>query len=89
MRPAGQGVVIAVAHAADRRLDAGLRETLGVVDGNVLAAPVAVMNEAAAMQRAPLVQGLFQRIQNEACLRRPRHAPADDPPRIGVDDEAT
>ncbi len=39
------------------------------------------------MQRAPLVQGLFRRIQDEASARGPRHTPADDPPRIGVDDE--
>jgi hypothetical protein len=45
------------------------------------------MHEAAAMHRAPLVQGLFQRIQHEARLRRSRDAPTDDPSRIGIDDE--
>ena len=44
----GQGVVIAVAHTADRRLDAGLGEALGVLDRQVLAAAIAVMDEAAA-----------------------------------------
>jgi hypothetical protein len=33
------------------------------------------MHQAAAMQRAPLVQGLLQRIEHEARMRGPRHAP--------------
>jgi hypothetical protein len=45
------------------------------------------MHEATAMHRAPLVQGLFQGIQHEARLCRPRHAPFHDPTRIRIDDE--
>lgn len=43
-----EGVVVAVADAADRRLDAGLGEPLGVFDGDMLAAAVAVLNPALA-----------------------------------------
>jgi hypothetical protein len=36
---------------------------------------------------APVMQRLFQSIQHEVGVGRPAHAPADDPPRIGVDHE--
>ena len=39
-----QGVVVTVADAADRRLDAGLGQTLGVLDGNVLRPADALLN---------------------------------------------
>ena len=42
----GQGVVVGVAAAADRGLDAGLGEALGVADREVLDAAVAVVDEA-------------------------------------------
>jgi len=60
----GQGVVIAVADTADRRLDAGLGEALRVLDRQVLAAAIAVMDEAAAVWPA-FVNRLFQGIQDE------------------------
>ncbi len=44
----GACVVIAVADAADRRLDAGFCQALSVFDRDVLAAAVAVMDERAA-----------------------------------------
>ena len=50
----GQGAVVAVADAANGGLDVGLGQALGIMDGDVLAAPVAVMHKAATMQRAPL-----------------------------------
>lgn len=46
-----------------------------------------MVDEAATPERAPLVQRLLGRIQNEAGMRRPAGAPADDPAGIGVDDE--
>ena len=67
----GEGVVVAVADAADRRLDAGLGQALGVFDRDVLAASVAVMDEPAAMHGPPLVERLLQRIEHEARMRRP------------------
>jgi len=42
----GQSVVIAVADAADRRHEVGLCQALGVVHGQVLHAPVTVMDQA-------------------------------------------
>ena len=64
----GQGVVIAVADTADRRLDAGLGEALGVLDRQVLAAAIAVMDEAAADWPA-FVDRLLQGIEDEAGMR--------------------
>jgi hypothetical protein len=45
----GESIVITVADAAHRRLDARLYQSLGVLDRDVLAALVAVMYEPAAM----------------------------------------
>ena len=42
----GQGVVIRVANTADGRLDARFGQPLGVADGEILAASVAVMDDA-------------------------------------------
>ena len=44
----GQGIVVAIADATDRRLDAGLGQALGVFDRDVLHAPVGVVDEPAA-----------------------------------------
>ena len=41
----GERVIVAVADAADRRLDTGLSQTLGVFDREVLDAPVAMVDE--------------------------------------------
>src|SRR6201989_352254 len=48
-----QGVVVAVADAARRRLDASFGQALGVFDRHILAAPVAVMHEPPAMDGPP------------------------------------
>jgi hypothetical protein len=34
-----------------------------------------------------LVKRLFERIEHEACARRPAHSPADDAAGVGVNDE--
>ena len=39
------------------------------------------------MGRPAIVKRLFQRIEDEAGVRRPAGPPADDPPGISVDDE--
>ena len=62
----GEGVVVAVADASHGRLDAGFGQALGVFDRHVLAAPVAVMHEPAAMDGPPIMQRLLQRIEHEA-----------------------
>ena len=47
----GQGIVVAVADAADGWLDAGLGQALGVFDRDVLAAAIAMMDKAATVGR--------------------------------------
>ena len=83
----GQGVVIAAADAADRRLDASVGETFGVADRNVLRSAVRVVNETAALGGPAVVECLFERVQNEAGMGCAGHPPAHDPAGEGVDDE--
>ena len=58
-----------VDNAADRGLDARFGQPFGVANGHVLAATIAVMDQAGPMQRPPLVQRLFQRIEHKARMR--------------------
>src|SRR5271168_2639960 len=51
----GESIVIAVPDAAYRRFDASFRQALGVFDRDILAAPVAVMHEPAAMHGPPVI----------------------------------
>ena len=50
-------------------------------------AAVAVMHEASALHGLPVLQRLLEGIEDEPGMGSPRHPPADDPPREGVDDE--
>src|SRR4051812_2367486 len=77
VRPTGQCIVIAIPNTADRGFDASLEEALCVPNRNVLAAPVAEVNEAA-LHRTAVVQRLLKSIEDEIRMRRPRHPPADD-----------
>ena len=61
----GESIVVGISDAADGSLDAGFSQTLGVLDGYVLAASVAMVDEPAAMDRSPIMQGLLQRIEHE------------------------
>jgi hypothetical protein len=61
----GQSVVIAVADAADRGLDPGLGQALGVLDRYVLRPAVAMMDQATAMNRSAVMERLLERIQDE------------------------
>src|SRR5579863_1133046 len=83
----GEGVVVAVADAADRRLQPGFDQPFGVFDRNVLHAAIAVVNQAAASDRPTLVERLLQRIEHETGVGRTRDAPAHDPPGESIDDE--
>ena len=83
----GQSVVIAVADPANRGLDPGLGEALGVLDGHILRPAVAMMDEPAPMGRPTIVKRLFQGIEDEAGMSCPAGPPTDDPPGIGIDDE--
>jgi len=55
----GKSVVIAVAHAADRGLDACISEAFGVFDRQILASAVAVVNQPHALDRAAFMDSLF------------------------------
>lgn len=63
----GQGIVVAVADAADRGLDARLGEALGAAQRKVLRSPVRMVYEAVVPNGTALVQGPW---------RRARHASA-------------
>jgi hypothetical protein len=83
----GQSVVVAVADTADRRLDTGLGQALGVLDRHVLRPTVAMTDQAAPIGRAAIVERLFQGIEDEAGMGDPAGPPAYDPPSTGIDDE--
>jgi hypothetical protein len=81
----GEGVVGAVADAADGGLDAGIGQALGVADRDVLHAAIAMMHQAALTEGTPVMERLFQGIEDKAGLGRSRHPPTDDPPGEDVD----
>ena len=54
----------------------------------VLAAPVAVLDQAAAMQGPPVMQSLLQRVKHKPRMRRAGDAPADNPARKSIDNES-
>src|SRR5438105_3086439 len=83
----GQRVVVGVADAAYRWLQAGLGQPLGVANRHVLHAPVAVMHEPIGIDRTTGIERLFKSIEHEVGPRRARSLPADDPAREHVDDE--
>ena len=45
------------------------------------------MNEVAAASGPSVMERLFESVQDKVGMRRSAGPPADDPPRIGVDDE--
>src|SRR3984957_2154983 len=83
----GEGVVVRVADAAEGRLDPSFGETLGVLDREILDAAIAMMDEAAAAGGPSVMERLFESVQDEARMRCPAGSSANDPPRVGVDDE--
>lgn len=82
-----QGVVIAVANTPDGWLDPGLGKALGILDRDILAAAVAVVDQAATVDGSPIVDRLLQGIQHETGVRRPAHPPAHDIAGVNVDHE--
>src|ERR1700729_1455115 len=66
----GESIVVRVADATHRGLDAGLRQALGVSDGDVLAASIAVVHEPASLHRPPIMESLLQSVKDEAGMRR-------------------
>jgi hypothetical protein len=84
----GERVVIAIADAADRRLNAGFGQAFSILDCDVLTAAVAVVNEPAPMGRPALIQSLFKSIEDERGMGRAADPPADDVSGENVDDES-
>lgn len=60
-----QGIVIRIPDTADRRLNAGLGEALGVSKRHVLDAPIAMVDEAGSPQRLPVMESLLQGIEHK------------------------
>src|SRR4051812_46557637 len=54
---------------------------------SALAASIAVVHEPAAMDGAPIMEGLLQCIEHEARVCRAGDTPADDAAGVGIDDE--
>jgi hypothetical protein len=81
----GQGVVVAVADAADRGFDPGFGQALGVANGQILRSAVRMMDQP--RSGLPLMNGLFQGIEHEPGMGRAADPPADDAAGEGVDDE--
>jgi hypothetical protein len=71
----GQGVIIATADTAQRRLDPGLGKAFCILDRDVLAAAVAV-DQLTAMGRSLIVDRLLEGVEHEARMCRPAHPPA-------------
>ena len=82
----GEGVVVAVALAADRGLDTGFAEALRIANRNILCATITMMDQRVAI-RLSGVQGLLQRIQNEIRVHASADAPTDDIAGKDVNDE--
>ena len=55
----GQRVIVGVADAADRRLDAGFGQALGVTDRDVLHPTIAMMDQSILVGHCTLVEGLL------------------------------
>jgi hypothetical protein len=76
----GEGVVVTVVDASDRRLDACLCQPLGISNGHILNAAVRVAYEAA-------MNGTLQGIEDKLGMCRSAHSPTDDAPSKSVDHE--
>ena len=60
-----QSVVVGIANTTNRRLDAGFRQPFRVLDRDILAAAIGVMDESCALNGPTLMQGLLQGIEDE------------------------
>jgi hypothetical protein len=71
-----RGIVVAVPDAADRRLQTGLGEPLGVLDRDILDAAIAVVDQPVAANGTAFVEGLLERVEHQAGRGRTGHPPA-------------
>lgn len=81
----GEGIVIRVTNAADRRNEIGLGQALGVVHGQILHAPVAVMDQAIVGAGPAGMDRLLQCIENEFGRGAGADLPTNDAPSKGID----
>ena len=61
----GEGVVVGIAAAADRRRDAGFRQPVGVAHRQILRAAITVMHEVLDAGAAPVVDRLLEGVEHE------------------------
>src|SRR5690606_29011860 len=76
----GQGVIVRVALAAHRRLNACFCEAFGVPNRQVLHATVAMVYQAVSGDFVSFIDCVLQGVQRKVAPQRVRHAPANDPP---------
>ncbi len=81
-----ESIVVTVADASDRRLDARLRKPFGIANGHKLRAAVGMMNQPATFDGPPIMKRLVESA-DESRVRRSTGPPADDAAGEGVDDE--
>src|SRR5688572_20511251 len=79
-------IIIRVADAAHRRLDARLRQALRVANRKILTTSVAVAYHSFGPRARP--QRLLKRIQDQVSMHRAGDTPADDAARKHIDDES-
>ncbi|GAA5622922.1 hypothetical protein Brsp04_02814 [Brucella sp. NBRC 12952] len=83
-----ESIVVTVANASDRWLDARLRQPFGIANGHVLRATVGMMNQPATFDGPPIMQCLVEGIEYKASMGRPACPPTDDTAGEGINDEA-
>ncbi len=84
----GKSVVITVADTPDRRLDARLRQPLGITNGHILRAAVGVAKQSATMDGPPIMKRLIKGIENKAGIGSPACPPADDAASESINDKS-
>lgn len=82
-----EGVVKAVANAPGRSVNPRLGKAFGIFDRDRMAAGVAVVDQAATLDRTPIMCSQLQCMQLDAGMLRPVRPPAHDIAGINVDYE--
>jgi hypothetical protein len=72
---------------ADRRLDPGFKQPFRILNGYVLAATFALLDQATPMQWPSFMQSLLQRIKHKPRICRGTNRRADNPGGKGINDE--
>jgi hypothetical protein len=83
----GESIVLTVANASDRWLDARLGQPFGIANGHVLRAAVGMMNQPATFDGPPIMQCLVEGIEHKAGMSRSACPPTDDTAGEGINDE--